>query len=266
MRPVRREQDEYGVAAAPVEHATGTSGLGSYVPQSAAPGQPVAFLRGSFPSVRARMLTLAPIGGIDNLVVPDGGFPYHDTYQEMAAGMVSPGAAGTSHPAIPAGVNCACVLEYGAGASVQQAVFDWRPGTYQLPPCSVVTVAFLPWGAGWAGFAPYYAQMQWKASVVTGMQPSVRVPVATAWIALTAVTYPVSAPKQAAAFDLQPIGDIAVRAVPAVGCGPKVVRDPANGAYVPPWGPVQLGAGGGKQWDLSSDADTTACLTWYLAL
>lgn len=36
-----------------------------------------------------------------------------------------------------------CILEYGLGASTREVRFDWRPGAYQLPPCSSLKVSVL---------------------------------------------------------------------------------------------------------------------------
>lgn len=39
-----------------------------------------------------------------------------------------------------------CFLEFGFGAVSQQVLFDWMPGSYQLPPCNYARVSAVAWG------------------------------------------------------------------------------------------------------------------------
>lgn len=172
------------------------------------------------------------------------------------------------------GFPVACLLEYGCGAAGSRVMFDWVPGSYNLPPCTYANVSVLPWGPV---FESNWNETSFSAAVSAGSLQGAHVPTVSASYALAEddyVTIPV--PDHARYFDVvstlstdehKPAGSLAVSGA-SVG-----LRDFGAGVYSPGWSPLDVTVAGGSVNEVTvrclDDGGSPSLafqLRWYLAL
>jgi hypothetical protein len=168
----------------------------------------------------------------------------------------------------------AAVLEYGVGAVQQRAVFDWRAGFYQLPPCTFVRVGVLPWGTGWGlvtgnAIADLNA-CAFAASITTG-ECQARAPLCSGTVLLggtmlSARTFRV--PAKTAAVEARLISGAGGTLIASEDGGgtPRLKRNLASLADYPSWGPMQWSSANGPSLRLEVDVLAWAGLQFFLSL
>lgn len=170
-------------------------------------------------------------------------------------------------------VKAACYLRYGALSVSDSVVFDWRVGTYNLPPCDYVEVGVMCWGTGWATVDR--SSIQFSAVTVPGQMEGALVPTCSDQITIpTANTRNYSAPRKACAMDLvlEATGFVGAYDVAAAAGSPQttgasatIYRDEANFAAYPPWSPVLI-TPTSRQVLVVGATDTTFMLRYFLQL
>lgn len=158
------------------------------------------------------------------------------------------------------------ILEYGIGAVQARAVFDWRPGSYQLPPCTYVRIGVLPWGAWGSISGTGIADLKscgFSATISTGTCQA-RVPICSGKVDLAAARS-LRVPAKAAAFEVLPVFGAGIVTVTS-DQQPMVVRDSSLLSAYPPWSPVQLSTVGVDTLLLTPSAAMTVALQFFLSL
>lgn len=122
------------------------------IPPARPSAAPLTIFGERFRTSRARVLSIGiPAQQYDESNT--GRWPPDDVATTFLAGMTAqPGSDWELGKAVAySGRRYAgAVLTYGVGASSHTVVFDWRPGVYQLPPCSFVSLGVVPYGTQWA--------------------------------------------------------------------------------------------------------------------
>jgi hypothetical protein len=152
------------------------------------------------------------------------------------------------------------VLEYGAASAVRRVVMDWKPGSYQLPPCTYARASLLSYRTVGGAFItggklsvalavgrttnPARPEVTFGSSIIGTAAGGI----ATNWTAVL--------PSQVRWADLwADLGDpntidpgdstapqLVLRSTGARGCGIATLeRDYVNKAGWPNWGPVEIG-------------------------
>lgn len=165
---------------------------------------------------------------------------------------------------VQGGRFAAAVLGYGVGASQHRAVFDWRPGTYALPPCDYVELSLIAYGAAWT------APAEFVASCVPGEWAHAHVPTVTGYSVWenpleTPLLQPasVAVPALARAVDVWSANGGASITITGDDGTPYMTRD-SVGAL--PQGPVQVESGGSLYLDIAPGDTAWAIVKFYLAL
>lgn len=170
------------------------------------------------------------------------------------------------------GFPVACVLEYGQGSAGSRVMFDWVPGSYNLPPCTFANVSVLAWGPA---FESNWNETVFAAAVSPGQLQSAHVPTVSGRYAFAvddAIIVPV--PDHARGFELLPM-NFTTEKVPAgsflVSGAAEGTRDFGNAAYSPAWTPLEVTGGQNKEvqincLDVGDGPTVSVYLRWYLAL
>ena len=149
------ELAQWGVSKRPAPPAvvSGRIAVGSV---GLAPGAPLSVFGGSFDRAVPRVLSLGVPVGSFNAGDAASRFPPH----ELEGGQPLSFQAGIRgdtfwNAGIQGSQFAAAVLTYGAGASSHRVTFDWRPGSYNLPPVEFVELSVIAYGSSW-GTNPGY--------------------------------------------------------------------------------------------------------------
>lgn len=159
--------------------------------------------------------------------------------------------------------GCAAVLEYGCRGANRRVYMDWKPGSYNVPPCDYLSLSVAPFGTRFQ--APGYTFM---ASAAPGVLDGAHVPQVSGLFGGNSFPVTIAAPAHAQAVDFlgsQPTSVVTASPGAFPNVGPLIVRNNVTGVYLPPWGPVEC------QEDAVftiTDAITTdvVLITWYLRL
>lgn len=168
------------------------------------------------------------------------------------------------------GFPVACMLEYGVGSAGARVIFDWVPGSYNLPPCTFANVSVLPWGPV---FASNWNETLFSAAVSPGILQGAHVPTVSGAYSLAEGDYLViPIPDHARYFDVFAVGapdGFAGKLV--VSGGADGVRDFGSGNLVPGWTPLDVTTRGGNVVQVTCDDDgglltVPFIMRWWLAL
>lgn len=232
------ELAQWGIARKPAtpEVTSGRISSHSAGDPASVPGQPLSLFGQTYERALPRVLSLGEPISAYSPAQADSRFPPGDF--EYAGGVFQArsfiaGFLGTAAWQANTGERyAAAVLTYGSGASSHRVVFDWRPGTYNLPPCEAVSLSVLPYGSGWAGAGNVFT---FVASCSPGSVQDAHVPTVTG-AGLVQAEARVAVPSRARMVDAYVVGAIpgAAGYVTAVqGSGHTLLRDYANSVFYP---------------------------------
>jgi hypothetical protein len=180
--------------------------------------------------------------------------------QIQPIGFIAGNAGASSSPNAKDGDYIQAMLTYGAGNARKRVWFDWRPGTYQLPPCEFADLRICNGNVG-GGSLTYPATF--SAAFRPGLTTFPMHPTQTAFIRVAASSFAqaVYLQSQCVAIDMQAVlggnpnpGDFGAMFAatnpilmltttdPPNLLAPTLYRDYVNGIFLPWGGPVPMGA------------------------
>jgi hypothetical protein len=156
----------------------------------------------------------------------------------------------------------ACVLEYGVGSCLSRVMFDWRPGSYNLPPCEFARVSALPWGTDWP-----LSQHTVLASLAVGELQDAMPPVCSGEGQIGAAAQKVFlVPAGAAYFDVRNSDDTGLLPVITVlQSSSNIVRNYVTGQFIPGWTPIEAPLPG-QTITVATDVNAFVTIEWTLQL
>jgi hypothetical protein len=158
-------------------------------------------------------------------------------------------------------MRMACVLEYGSGSCLQRVFFDWRPGSYNLPPCEFARVSALPWGTDWP-----LGKHSVLASIAEGELQDAAQPICSGTGQLLAGAARLfTTPANALFFDVANSDDAGALPLIIADQGAYAIRNYSTGQFIPGWTPVDAPMPG-QILRVRSSVDAYVTLAWTLQL
>ncbi len=151
-------------------------------------------------------------------------------------------------------------------------MFDWVPGSYNLPPCTYANVSVLPWGPV---FASNWGEVLFSAAVSPGNLRGAHVPTVSSSYDLAVTDFVVvPVPDHARAVEVfsttSDAGHLPAGKLTLEGSA-IALRDFGNNVYAPGWTPLEVTPVGGGQVTVRclDNGGSPTCsfqLRWYLSL